>query len=111
MLEPFPDGQLTPLLRAERDLALACRAADAGDPWADESFLKAVAAQRRFASPYHLAQALLDHAEFLAATGKPDRAESAVSEARALVAALGAGPIVARADRINQTLAAEPAAS
>jgi hypothetical protein len=111
VLEPFPDGQLTPLLRAERDLALACRSADAGDPWADELFLKAVAAQRRFASPYHLAQALLDHAEFLAATGRPDRAESAVSEARALVAALGAGPIVARADRINQTLAAEPAAS
>ena len=75
VLEPLPDGQLTPLLRAERDLALARRAGDTGDPGAEESFRKAVAAQRRFASPYHLAQALLDHAEFLAATGEPDRAE------------------------------------
>jgi hypothetical protein len=105
VLEPFPAGQLTPLLRAELDLARARRAGDTGDPAAEESLGTAVAALRRFASPYHLAHALLDQAEFLAATGQPDRAEDATAEARALAETLGARPVAARADQIGRPLA------
>ena len=101
----LPRGQLTPLLRAELDLARARRAGDTGDPAAEESLGTAVAALRRFASPYHLAHALLDQAEFLAATGQPDRAEDAPAEARALAETLGARPVAARADRIGRSLA------
>ena len=104
-----PVGHLTALLRAERDLARARRAGDTGDPAAEESLGRAVAALRRFASPYHLAQALLDQAEFLAATGEPDRAEDAVTEARALAAALSAAPVVDRADQISRALAIDVA--
>ena len=105
MFDAHPVGHLTALLRAERDLARARRAGDTGDPGAAESFRKAVAAQRRCASPYHLAQALLDHAEFLAATGESDRAEDAVTEARTLAEALGARPVVDRSDQISRALA------
>ena len=109
VLEPFPAGQLTPLLRAELDLARARRAGDTGDPGAEESLATAVAALRRFASPYHLAHALLDQAEFLVTTGKPDRAEAAVTEARPLAAALSAAPVVDRADQISRALAIDVA--
>ena len=44
MLDAHPVGHLTALLRAERDLARARRAGDTGDPEAEESFRKAVAA-------------------------------------------------------------------
>ena len=97
-LDAYPVGHLTVLMRAERDLARARLAGSAGGRGAEELFGKAVAAHRRVGSPYHLAQALLDHAEFLAATGQPDRAETAAAEARALSEALGARPIVDRAD-------------
>ena len=95
MLDIHPVGHLPALVRAERDLARARRAGDTGEQGADELFRNAVAAQRRIGSPYHLAQALLDQAEFLAGTGEPSRAEDAVTEARALAAALGARPVVA----------------
>ena len=90
-----------------RDLTRARRAgetADPSDPSVDEAFTQAVGALRRVASPYHLAQALLDHAEYLAATGKQGRATTAVPEARVLAAALGAAPVGARADRISRLL-------
>ena len=97
-LDAYPVGHLTVLMRTERDLARARLAGSAGGRGAEELFGKAVAAHRRVGSPYNLAQALLDHAEFLAATGQPDRAETAAAEARALSDALGARPIVDRAD-------------
>ena len=109
ILDAHPVGHVTALLRAERDLARARRAGDTGDPAAEESLGRAVTALRRFASPYHLAQALLDQAEFLAATGEPDRAEDAVREARALAAALSAAPVVDRADQISRALAIDVA--
>jgi hypothetical protein len=63
-------------------------------------FVAALAAERRFGSPYHLAQALLDQADYLAAAGDPDRAADNVAEARAIADRLGARPLASRADRV-----------
>lgn len=99
-LEAHPPGHLPPLLRAECHLARARQAGDARGPAADELFDQAIAALRRVASPYHLAHGLLDHAEYLVATGKPDRADPAVAEARAIADNLSARPLLARAESI-----------
>ncbi len=103
LLDAYPVGHLTPLLRAERDLARARLAGDAGDPGADELFRKAVAAHRRVANPYYLAQALLDHAEFLAAAGRPDRAETPSPRPGPSSKPWAPPTVVDRADQISRT--------
>jgi hypothetical protein len=94
----MPVGHLPPLLRAERALARArMRAAD-GDPDADAALAAAVGELRAFVSPYHLAHALLDRAEYLAGHGQALEAEVLRDEARAIGQRLGARPLVERAD-------------
>jgi tetratricopeptide (TPR) repeat protein len=100
LLDAHPIGHLPTLLRAERDLARARRAGASNDAGAAEMFVAALAAERRFGSPYHLAQALLDQADYLAAAGDPDRAADNVAEARAIADRLGARPLASRADRV-----------
>jgi len=111
-LAAHPVGHLPPLLRSERDLALATRAGDTGSPEAATMFADAVGALRRTGSPYHLAHGLLDQAEYLLShkdAGRPDDnngAEPLIAEARHIAERLGARPLAARADGLGQAAAA-----
>jgi len=81
------------MLRAERDLARA-RLRD-GD--AAEAFAAAVKSLREQSTPYHLAHGLLDHAEYLLASGDGPAAAAAIDEARDLAARLRCQPLLDRA--------------
>ena len=94
------EAKLPRLMKAERTLALARRAAGRSDPSADEQFDAAIADERTLATPYHLAQALLDYADHLIATGRNERAAPLVDEAREIAERLGAEPVVRRAAAI-----------
>jgi class 3 adenylate cyclase len=95
-LDAHPPGHVAPLLRAERDLAEARMMTTADRGPLDSAFATAVAALRRFGSPYHLAQALLDYAERLSDLGDEAVAATMVEEARGIAERLGARPILAR---------------
>jgi class 3 adenylate cyclase/tetratricopeptide (TPR) repeat protein len=97
LLDAHPVGHLPPLLRAERALARAHLAAGAGEPGAEGALAEAVSAFRRAGSPWHLGQALVDHAGHLAALGRPSDAEAALDEAQAIAERLGARPLARRA--------------
>ncbi|MGH9172357.1 MAG: hypothetical protein ACRD0Z_16050, partial [Acidimicrobiales bacterium] len=105
ILDAHPFGQLPPILRAERQLALACGKAETGDKDADAAFTGAVVALRRVASPYHLAHGLLDHASYLAHNGDTEAVKAAVAEAREIGVRLGCPPLVERADSLAKELA------
>ncbi|HJQ42300.1 MAG TPA: adenylate/guanylate cyclase domain-containing protein [Jatrophihabitantaceae bacterium] len=97
MLDRHAIGELPLLLRAERDLVRAQLAADSGDGDADELFCRAIEGLRRIPAVFHLAHALLDHAEFLSARGDANGADMAVSEAAEIADRLGAKPLARRA--------------
>jgi hypothetical protein len=103
-LDAHPIGHLTVLLRAERNLA---RARVASDTEAQPLFADAVAGLRRFASPYHLAGGLLDHAAFLVGTGDASSAEPLIDEAVAIAERLGAQPVLRRAEHIQRSRRAD----
>jgi hypothetical protein len=90
-------GLLSPMLRAERLLVLARRAAAEGSDYAGADFESALTAMREMSPPHLLAQALLDHAEYLTAHSDPAGAAAAVDEARAIGERLGCQPVIARA--------------
>ena len=79
-------------------------------------FVDAVASARRFGSPYHLAQGLLDQAEYVlsevnkggeaSVDAASDGAAPLIAEARQIADRLGAVPLAARADRLSQTTSA-----
>ena len=56
----------------------------------DASFLASEQALREFGAPFHLAQALLDHASWLQRHGRDDEGQAALAEARELLTALDA---------------------
>jgi class 3 adenylate cyclase/tetratricopeptide (TPR) repeat protein len=87
-----------PMLRAERLLVLARRAANEESDDAAAAFGSAMTAMREMSPPHLLAQGLLDHAEYLAAHGDPAGAAAAVDEARAIGERLGCRQVVARAE-------------
>jgi len=93
LLDSYQPGHLAPMLRAERDLARA-RLRD-GD--AAEAFAAAVKSLREQSTPYHLAHGLLDHAEYLLASGDGPAAAAAIDEARDLAARLRCQPLLDRA--------------
>jgi tetratricopeptide (TPR) repeat protein len=99
-LDVHPAGHIPPLLRAEQTLARARLRAAAGDPDADAAFATAIAGHRAFGSPYHLAHALLDRADYLAASGRSDEAESLRDEARQIAERLGAIALRTRAEAV-----------
>ena len=72
-----------PMLRAERLLVLARRAAAEGSDDAGAAFESALTAMREMSPPHLLAQGLLDHAEYLEEHDDPAGAAAAVDEARA----------------------------
>jgi hypothetical protein len=104
-LAAHPPGHIPPLLRAERELVAARLISPANRAELDAAFATAIGALRRFGSPYHLAQALLDYAERLTELGDDAVAATMVEEARSIAERLGARPILAQ---IEDRLAAQP---
>ena len=100
MLDAHPIGHLPPLLRAERQLAKACAAAESGESVAATALADAVDALRQVASPYHLAHGLLDQAAHMTRTGDHQGASAAIDEAHAIASRLGCAPLAERADAI-----------
>jgi hypothetical protein len=99
MLDGAPNGQIQPLLRAERDIARARLAANDDPAHAAGLFADGIRGLRAFGSPYHLAHGLVDHANFLASTGHPAEAASALDEGYRIATTLGAQPLAARVAR------------
>ena len=98
LLDAHPIGHVPPLLRAERELALARRVGRTGDDSAASRFTAAIEAVRRCGSPYHLAHGLIDQAEFLQTMDDEAAAAALVSEAAAIADQLGARPLRGRAE-------------
>ena len=80
MLDALQPGRLTPMLRAERDLARARLASDNGV----ESVAAAITSLRELSTPYHLAHGLLDYAQVLTRRGEAEAAAAAADEATAI---------------------------
>ena len=105
-LDAHPPGHVPARLRAEGDLARAWLAARDGpaagdDTAAGQLFAAAVADLRTHGTPYHLAHALLDHAQYLLAHGDAVAAEAAIDEARAVGSGLRCQPLLDRAEAIG----------
>jgi class 3 adenylate cyclase/tetratricopeptide (TPR) repeat protein len=107
-LDAHPPGHVPARLRAERDLARARLAAGTGDPAAGQALAAAVAGVREHSTPYHLAHALLDHAQYLLARGDTAAAEAAIGEAQAIAAGLRCQPLLDRAEAIRPVTARAP---
>jgi class 3 adenylate cyclase/tetratricopeptide (TPR) repeat protein len=101
MLDSYQPGQIAPMLQAEHDLARARLAAADGDQAAAESFVAAIASLRERGTPYHLAQGLLDHTEYLARHGDADAAAQNIAEARDIARRLRCQPLLDRADAVE----------
>jgi ATP/maltotriose-dependent transcriptional regulator MalT len=89
----------------EFDLVRARLAAADGAPDAAAAFTAAIAGLRERSTPYHLAQGLLDHAQFLLSQGEPDAAALAVEEARDIAERLRCQPLLDRAKVSVETAA------
>jgi len=100
-LEGHPRGHVPPLLRAARLLVLARIATATDDAEGGAGFDAAVQAFREAGSPYHIALALLHHAEHLRAAGDAKAAEEIATEATAIASRLGAHPLMERAKRLS----------
>jgi class 3 adenylate cyclase/tetratricopeptide (TPR) repeat protein len=101
LLDSYQPGHLTPMLRAERDLARARLAASANDPDAPAVFAAAITSLRELSTPYHLAHGLLDRAQFLAPLHDAEAAEAALNEARDIARYLRCQPLLHRAASIT----------
>ena len=100
VLAGYPIGHLPPLLRAELGMARARLRAAAGDPEAGAAIAARVTEFRALSSPYHLANALLDYADFLCTHEQAPEAELLLDEVRGIGERLGARPLIARADEM-----------
>src|ERR1700684_2691803 len=90
MLDALQPGRLPPMLRAERDLAVARRAGDDDGT----GFAAAITSQRELSTPYHLAHGLLDYAGELGRRGEAQAAAAAAAEATAIAVQLGCQPLL-----------------
>jgi class 3 adenylate cyclase/predicted ATPase len=109
-LDARPPGHIPQRLQAERDLARARLAAADGDPAADQALAAAVTGLRAHGTPYHLAHALLDQAQYLFGQGDTDAAEAAVDEARTIAGRLRCPPMLDRAGGTTQPVTARTSA-
>ena len=98
MIDASPVGHVPPVLRAERKLLEALRAADARDPGSNDLLDGALGALREAGNPYHLAHALADVAEVRAHQGEDPVA--LLAEVHEIAAALGCPPLEERARAI-----------
>jgi hypothetical protein len=105
LLDSYPPGHLSPMLRAERELVRARLAAQGDDQAAEDTFASAISALRELSTPYHLAHGLLDQAEHLIRLGGADAAMLAIGEARDIARRLSCQPLLDRA--ITVTSAAQ----
>jgi class 3 adenylate cyclase/predicted ATPase len=105
LVDGFPRGHLPPILRAERDLAIARLQASNGDLTAGELLRDAIGQLRAVGSPYHLAWGLVDFADYSHDVGDAVAAAEAVREAREIATRLGIQPILDRADQIDAGVA------
>jgi class 3 adenylate cyclase/tetratricopeptide (TPR) repeat protein len=96
-------GQLPPIIRVERNLLRARLAGRDGDDAVRASFAAAIDGLREVGSPYHLAQGLLDYAEYLTRIGDDGSAALTVTEARGIAHQLNCPPLRERADTIERT--------
>ena len=102
-LDSHQPGYLAPMLRAERDLARARRAAADGEgDQAAAAFAAAITGLRERSTPYHLAHGLLDHAEYLTGHGEAAAASLAIDEARDIGRRLRCQPLLDRADALER---------
>lgn len=108
-IDGFPRGHLADVQVAERQRVEAKLMARRGDPEALTASADAVAGSRRVGSPYHLALALLDRAELLAATGDRDAATDPAAEAAQIGDRLGCLPVQRRAAALTGRSAAPTA--
>jgi hypothetical protein len=106
LLDAYQPGHLAPMLRAERDLACARLAASDHDLAHTASFAAAIKSLREQSTPYHLAHGLLDHAEYLLASGDAEAAAAASEEARDLAGHLRCQPILDRAAALTPSASA-----
>jgi class 3 adenylate cyclase len=102
LLDASPPGRLSPVQRAERDLARARLAASGGDPGTGAALAVAVTGLRQHSTPYHLAHGLLDYATHLTACGD-DQAAALAAEAAGIAQRLGCRPLMDRAETIQPT--------
>ncbi len=93
-LDEHPVGHLPALLRAERLLADAKRAANRDPEGSRAAFDTATGELRVVASPFHLAHALVDLAAFRSGSGEPF--DDLLEEAETIAAALGCALLAAR---------------
>jgi class 3 adenylate cyclase len=109
LLDDHQPGHLSPMLRAERDLARARLAAAHGDPDAAAAFTAAITSLREQSTPYHLAHGLLDHAWYL--TRRPDASAAAIAagEARGIADRLRCQPLLDRTGDLAPTAPPQPA--
>ena len=100
-LETLPPGESTPWFRALAARFQGRRAALDGDEGvADAGFASAARILREIETPFNLAVACLDHAEWLCASGRPDEARPLFAEAREIFERLQAAPWLERVDRL-----------
>jgi class 3 adenylate cyclase/tetratricopeptide (TPR) repeat protein len=98
-LEALLPGEITPALRGERARFRARIAASNGrDEDVDMNFRAAATAFQELGLPFRLAVTQLEHAEWLAASGREDEATVLLAEARAAFEQLGAAPWLDRLD-------------
>jgi class 3 adenylate cyclase/tetratricopeptide (TPR) repeat protein len=108
-LDGHPPGHIPPRLQAERDLVRARLAVGDGDSAASQALAAAVAGLRANGTPYHLAHALLDHAQCVLTYGGAGAADVAIDEARAIADRLRCQPLLDRADAIGSVTASTSA--
>jgi hypothetical protein len=99
-LDQFPVGHLADIEILERDRLRARLLAANGEPDAGIAFDGAVTGFRAWFSPYHLAVALLDRAEYQVGAGDLERAVEAAAEAGEIGRRLSCQPVVSRAEAI-----------
>jgi hypothetical protein len=109
-LDAHPLGHLPPILRAERTLARARLAAADHDPAADTALADAITQFRTAASPYHLAHALLDHAQHRTTNGTGP-IDPLIDEATTIADQLHATPLTERATTLGAIATTKTAGS
>jgi hypothetical protein len=100
-LDEFPVGYLADVQVVDRQRTRARLLAARRDPAATSALDAAVLEARKFGSPYHVALALLDEAEHLAAAGEVDRAVTLAAEAGVIGARLDCLPVQRRAAAVT----------
>jgi hypothetical protein len=78
-------------------------AADGDAERADRLFRGGASLLRELATPFPMAVVSLEHAEWLAASGRAGEAETGLAEARAIFEALCATPFIERSARVSAT--------